>query len=75
MSTVKNLNDVLRSRFLTIEFGPENEKLSLYTADMDPDGKANFKGALRDIVPMMAVTRRKEPRRWHDRDVQAMRHL
>jgi hypothetical protein len=52
--TKEHLDDVLRSRSLTIEFGPENEKLSLYAADMDPDGKANFKGALREMVPMMA---------------------
>jgi hypothetical protein len=52
--TLENLNDILRSRFLTIEFGPGNEKLSLYAGDMDPAGKADFKGALKEMVPMMA---------------------
>jgi hypothetical protein len=49
---IDNLLQVLKSRFVTIEFGPGNERISLYTGDTWPDGKADFKGALRGIMPI-----------------------
>jgi hypothetical protein len=51
--TKESLDDVLKSRDLTIEFGPLNERLLLYTGDTDPTGRANFKGALRDFMPVL----------------------
>jgi hypothetical protein len=52
--TKDNLVQLIKSKFVTIEFGPGNERISLYTADLGPDGNANLKGALRDFVPYMA---------------------
>jgi hypothetical protein len=52
--TQENLVQLIKSKSLTIEFGPGNERISLYTADVGPDGKANLKGALREFVPYMA---------------------
>jgi hypothetical protein len=51
--TSEGLVRVMKSKLLTIEFGPENERVSLYAGDLSPDGKANFKGALREMVAMM----------------------
>jgi hypothetical protein len=53
-SLMTNLLGVLTSNTLTIEFGPETERIALYTGDTDSEGKANFKGFLRKVVPMMA---------------------
>jgi len=51
---IDNLLQALKSRFVTIEFGPGNERISLYTGDTSPDGKADFKGALRGFMPIYA---------------------
>jgi hypothetical protein len=40
-------------RNITIEFGPSNERISLYTGDTAKNGKGNLKGALRELVPIM----------------------
>jgi hypothetical protein len=44
---------ILKSQSVTIEFGPGDERISLYTGDLGPNGKAKFKDALRHIVPLV----------------------
>jgi hypothetical protein len=52
--TKGNLIYLIKSRFVTVEFGPGNERISLFTADVGHDGTGNLKGALRELVPLMA---------------------
>jgi hypothetical protein len=52
--TNEDLIELMKSRFVTIEFGSGNERLALYTADTGNDGKGDLKGALRDFIPSLA---------------------
>jgi predicted deacylase len=55
--TNEDLITIMKSKFVTIEFGSENERLLLYTADTAGDhGEINLKGALRDFIPSLAKT-------------------
>jgi hypothetical protein len=59
---IDNLLRALKSRSMTIEFGPGNERISLYTGDTSPDGKADIKAALKEIMPMYAKSIRGKSR-------------
>jgi hypothetical protein len=50
--TTEDLVKIMESKYLVIEFGPESERIALYAGDRGSDGRANFKGALREMVPM-----------------------
>jgi hypothetical protein len=51
--TTEDLVRLMESKYLVIEFGPENERIALYAGDLGSDGRANFKRALREMVPMV----------------------
>jgi hypothetical protein len=52
--TTERLVEVLKSRVVTIEFGPEDERILLYAGDTGPDNSAHLKSVLRDMVPILA---------------------
>jgi hypothetical protein len=43
---------IIESRRISIELGPQRERLEIYQADMMPDGKGDLRGFTRDVVPM-----------------------
>jgi hypothetical protein len=44
---------LMNSRQVLIEFGPDEERIKLYQADMAPNGNGNLKGYLREALPVL----------------------
>ena len=51
--SVDNLIALLMAKSVTVEFGEQTERISIYTEDKMPDGKGNLQGFLDEMVPMM----------------------
>lgn len=54
--SIQALTQVLNSKNVMIEFGPGDERLSLYAGDVSANGKGNLKELLRAEVPTLMKT-------------------
>jgi hypothetical protein len=50
--TRDSLMHIIDSRQVSVEFGPQQERLEIYQADKTPDGKGDLRGFLREAAPM-----------------------
>src|SRR5262249_47488135 len=51
--TRDSLMKVIEARRISVEFGPDQERIEIYQADRMPDGKADLRGFLREAAPML----------------------